>query len=61
VAELSSDTFDFSTYQKDSSAMSFDAGLLYDIPVLESIKPKIGLSVMDIGVWKEPPQKVRAL
>lgn len=48
VAELASDTFDFSTYQKESSDMSFDAGLLYSIPVLESIKPKIGLSVMDI-------------
>lgn len=49
VNELAAENFDTGDYQTDNSDMSFDVGLLYELPVLKDLKPKVALSVLDIG------------
>lgn len=49
IRELSSETFDISDYTTDNTDFSLDAGLLYSLPIFkESLKPKIGVSLLDI-------------
>ncbi len=46
--QLASDSFDFSDYDTTNSDFSFDAGLLYDLPIFEKLKPKLGIALLDI-------------
>ncbi|MDP2167397.1 MAG: hypothetical protein Q8J64_03585 [Thermodesulfovibrionales bacterium] len=48
VREIASENFDMNDYTTENSDFSLDAGLLYELPVMESLKPKIGVSVLDI-------------
>lgn len=48
VRQIASDGFDPMDYKITKSDFSLDAGLLYDLPVLEFLKPKLGFSVLDI-------------
>lgn len=49
VNQIAAESFDIADYQVDHSDVSFDAGLLYELPVLTSLKPKVGISVLDIS------------
>lgn len=48
VNEIAADNFDIADYQVDNSDVSFDVGLLYELPVLTTLKPRVGISVLDI-------------
>ena len=48
VADIAAESFDFEEKKTDKSDISFDLGLLYNLPVLESLSPQAGLSVLDI-------------
>lgn len=48
VNEIAAENFDIADYQVDNSDVSFDVGLLYELPVLTTLKPRVGISVLDI-------------
>lgn len=48
VNELAAEDFDIADYETTNSDYSFDAGLLYELPFLPGVKPKVGISVLDI-------------
>ena len=48
IRQIATDGFDPMKDKIAKNDFSFDVGLLYDIPVLESINPKAGASLLDI-------------
>ncbi len=48
IADIAAESFDFEQEKIDKSDMSFDLGLLYNLPVLQNLNPQAGLSVLDI-------------
>lgn len=48
VRELAASNFKIENYQFTNSDYSLDAGLLYDLPFLPGMKPRVGISVLDI-------------
>lgn len=48
IREMAAEDFDISDYQKDGSDFSLDLGILYELPFLEGLKPKVGISYLDI-------------
>lgn len=48
IRQIASEEFDPLDSKKDNADYSFDVGLLYDIPLIQSLNPRIGLSVLDI-------------
>ena len=48
IADIASESFDFDKEKIDKSDMSFDLGLLYNLPILQKLNPQAGLSILDI-------------
>ena len=48
INEIAATNFKIEDYQFTNSDFSLDAGLLYDLPFLPGIKPKVGVSVLNI-------------
>jgi hypothetical protein len=48
IGDVAAKSFDFEQEKKEQSDVSFDLGVLYDIPVLAVLNPKVGLAVVDI-------------
>ncbi|MCC7201504.1 MAG: hypothetical protein IT393_02415 [Nitrospirae bacterium] len=50
IADIASESFDFDKEKIDKSDISLDLGVLYNLPlpVIQKIKPQVGLSVLDI-------------
>ena len=48
VRDIASEGFDPMDSKVENSDLSFDIGFLYDLPVVESIKPKLGVSFLNI-------------
>jgi len=46
--QLAASDFDLSDFDTTHSDFSFDIGLMYDIPFLEFLKPRVGLAALDI-------------
>lgn len=49
VNQLAAKDFEMKKYEFTNSDFSLDAGLLYDLPFLTGIKPKVGVSVLNIS------------
>lgn len=49
VNEIAAANFDPADDQETNSDFSLDAGLLYELPVLTTLKPRVGISVLDIS------------
>ncbi|MBI4714661.1 MAG: hypothetical protein HY760_01720 [Nitrospirae bacterium] len=48
IADIAAESFDFEQEKIEQSDMSFDLGVLYDLPVLSFLNPKVGLAMVDI-------------
>jgi len=48
IRDIATDGFDPMDYKIENKDYSFDAGFLYDIPILSSLKPKAGIALLDI-------------
>lgn len=48
IADIAAESFNFDQEKIDKSDMSFDLGLLYNLPVLQKLNPQAGLSLLDI-------------
>lgn len=48
INQLAAKNFEMKDYQFTNSDFSLDAGLLYDLPILPVIAPKVGVSVLNI-------------